>query len=183
MDEATLDVVTGIAVPAAAIVISTWVAVRLARSERKAAAAARVEERIDAAFVRTLTALAVLNTINLRAEAVADPLRELRVGLTLLEALSSRSEGSLLAEWFEAERVAGNAQIGESMRLLALVPVELQSDDHVERAVAAGGPVNTWARDFANKLRDWHRQGASDQALRAHIAVAKSLHRGANTSG
>lgn len=178
-----LDVATGIAVPAAAILISTWVAVGLARSERKAAAAARVEERIDAAFVRTLTALAVLNTINLRAESVADPLRELRVGLTLLEALSSPSGDTLLAEWFEAERVAGNAQIAESMRLLQLVPANLQSDDDVEKAVAAGGPVNTWARDFANRLRDWHRQGASDEALRAHVVAAKSLHGGAIISG
>lgn len=176
MDQTTLDVVTGIAVPAAAILISTWVAVGLARSERKAAAAARVGERIDAAFVRTLTALAQLNTINLRAEAVADPLRELRVGLTLLEALSSKPNEHLLGEWFEAERVAGNAQVGESLRRLQLVPDPLRSNDDVEKALAAGGPVNTWARDFANRLRNWHRRGATDEQLREHIVSAGALH-------
>ncbi|MCJ1709378.1 MULTISPECIES: hypothetical protein [Microbacteriaceae] len=178
MDETMLDVVTGIALPAAAIVISTLVAVGLAASERKAAATARVEERIDAAFVRALTALAILNTINLRAESVAEPLRELRVSLTLLEALSTHADGNLLGEWFEAERVAGNEQVAESMRRLQLVPSPLRTDADVERALAAGGPVNTWARDFANRLRDWHRRGASDDEMRAHIASARALHPG-----
>src|SRR5690349_16197132 len=113
MDNSTLEIITGIAVPAAAIIISTWVAVGLAKSERVAAAAARSEERSDGAFVRALIALATLNTINLRAESVAEPLRDLRVGLTLLEAASPKHDDDLLAEWFEAERVAGLAQSRE----------------------------------------------------------------------
>ncbi|AZZ49792.1 hypothetical protein C5E02_11540 [Rathayibacter rathayi] len=179
MDQAALDIVTGIALPAAAILISTLVAVGLAASERKAAAAARVEERIDAAFVRALTALAILNTINLRTETVVEPLRELRVSLTLLESLSAKPDSDLLAEWFEAERQAGNTQVAESRRRLQLVPDPLRTEADVEKAVAAGGPVNTWARDFAGRLRDWHRRGASDDALRAHTASARALHAGA----
>lgn len=64
MNQVMLDIVSGIGVPAASILVSTWVAVGLAWSERKSAADARVEERLDAAFVRTLTALAQLNTIS-----------------------------------------------------------------------------------------------------------------------
>ncbi|WP_028281101.1 hypothetical protein [Arthrobacter sp. H5] len=176
MDNTTLEIVIGIAVPAAAIIISTWVAVGLAKSERVAAAAARAEERSDGAFVRALTALATLNTINLRAESVAEPLRELRVGLTLLEAASPRSDGDLLSEWFEVERVAGLAQSRESMRKLALAPKIPSSEADVDTIVAAGAPLNTWARDFANNLRLWRRKGATDAQLAELIANAKSLH-------
>lgn len=174
MGDAALDIITGIAVPAASILISTWVAIRLARSERKAAAAARVEERTDAAFVRALTALATLNTINLRAESIAEPMRELRVALTLLDAATPPADNDLLTEWFEAERLTGLAQSEESMRLLGLVPHHLQSDADVERAVSAGAPVNTWARDFANNLRYWRRRGASDAELQSLIDSAKA---------
>lgn len=175
MDKATLDIVTGIAVPAASILISTWVALLLARSERKAAAAARAEERIDAAFVRALTALATLNTINLRAESVAEPMRELRVGLTLLDAATPAAGNDLLAEWLEAERLAGITQSQETMRLLAQAPQKPQTDADVEKIVAAGAPLNHWARDFANRLRVWRRDGASVAKLGAHIAAAKAL--------
>lgn len=176
MDNSTLEIITGIAVPAAAIIISTWVAVGLAKSERVAAAAARSEERSDGAFVRALTALATLNTINLRAESVAEPLRDLRVGLTLLEAASPKHDNDLLAEWFEAERVAGLAQSRESMRKLALAPKTPSSDADVDTIVSAGAPLNTWARDFASNLRLWRRKGATDSQLEQLIATAKSLH-------
>ncbi|AZZ55123.1 hypothetical protein C5E08_03885 [Rathayibacter iranicus] len=182
MNDATMDIVTGIAVPAASILISTWVAIRLARSERKAAAAARVEERIDAAFARALTALATLNTINLRAESIAKPMRELRVALTLLDAATPPADNDLLAEWFEAERLAGTAQGEESRRLLDLVPQHLQPDADVEKVVAAGAPVNTWARDFANNLRLWRRRGASDAELRSLIDSAKARLTGASSA-
>lgn len=177
-----MDIVTGIAVPAASILVSTWVAIRLARSERKAAAAARVEERIDAAFARALTALATLNTINLRAESIAEPMRELRVALTLLATATPPADNNLLAEWFEAERLAGTAQGEESRRLLNLVPQQLQPDVDVEKAVAAGAPVNTWARDFANNLRLWRRRGASDAELRSLIDSAKARPTGARSA-
>jgi len=196
MEDPTLDIITGIAVPAASILVSTWVAIRLARSERRAAsaaqaeerkdaaaaraeereaaAAARVEERTDDAFSRALTALATLNTINLRAEPAAEPFRELRVALTLLDAATSPVEHDRLAEWFEAERLAGLAQAQKSMELLRLVPEPLRTDADVEKAVAAGEPVNTWARDFANNLRLWRREGATDAKLRTLIAAAKT---------
>lgn len=176
MSEAALDVITGIAVPAASILISTLVAIRLARSERMAAAAARAEERVDAAFVRVLTALATLNTINLRAESVAEPMRELRVGLTLLDAAAPPAAGDLLAEWFEAERLAGIAQTTKTMQLLAVTPQDLRTDADIEQVVAAGAPLNTWARDFANRLRVWKRDGASDSELRSLIESAEELH-------
>lgn len=176
MENSTLSIITGIAVPAAAIIISTWVAVGLAKSERIAAAAARSEERSDGAFVRALIALATLNTINLRTESVAEPLRDLRVGPTLLEAASPKHDNDLLAEWFEAERVAGLAQTRESMHKLALTPKTPNSDADVEMIVAAGAPLNTWARDFANNLRLWRRKGATDAQLTELIANAKSLH-------
>ncbi|MHA7154985.1 hypothetical protein [Arthrobacter sp. TMN-50] len=176
MDNSTREIITGIAVPAAAIIISTWVAVGLAKSERIAAAAARSEERSDGAFVRALIALATLNTINLRAESVAEPLRDLRVGLTLLEASSPKHDNDLLAEWFEAERVAGLVQSTESMRKLALAPKTPSSDADLDAIVAAGAPLNTWARDFANNLRLWRRKGATEAQLKELIANAKSLH-------
>ena len=97
MDTLTLNIIAGVAIPATAIIISAWVAVGLARSERLAAAAARIEERSDEAFVRALIALATLNTINLRFEGIMEPLRDLRVGLTLLEAASSQAPNDLLA--------------------------------------------------------------------------------------
>lgn len=140
MDNSTLAILTGIAVPAAAIIISTWVAVGLAKSERVAAAAARSEARSDGAFVRALIALATLNTINLRAESVAEPLRDLRVGLTLLEAASPKHDKDLLAEWFEAERVAGLAQSRESMRKLALAPKPLAAMPTLTRSLQRGPP-------------------------------------------
>lgn len=176
MDSSTLDIITGIALPAAAIIISTWVAVGLAKSERVAAAAARAEERSDGAFVRALTALATLNTINLRAESVAEPLRDLRVGLTLLDAASPKHDNDLLSEWFEAERLAGLAQSGESMRRLDLAPKTPSSEADVEKIVAAGAPLNTWARDFASNLRFWRRKGATDVQLTELITNAKNLH-------
>jgi len=175
MDDTALDIITGIAVPAASILISAWVAIQLAKGERKAAAAARAEERTDAAFASALTALATLNTINLRAESIAEPLRELRVALTLLDAATPAGDNDLLAEWFEAERLAGLAQSEESMRLLGLVPKQLQSDKDVERAVDAGAPVNSWARRFSGNLRYWRRRGASDAELRSLIESAKGL--------
>ncbi|MGM0928840.1 MAG: hypothetical protein ACQEXN_03915 [Actinomycetota bacterium] len=176
MDTTTLEIIAGIAVPAAAIIISTWVAVGLAKSERVAAADARVEERSDGAFVQTLIALATLNTINLRAESVAVPLRDLRVGLTLLEAASSKKDDGLLAEWFEAERVAGLAQTRESMRGLALAPKNPASDADLDTIIVAGAPLNTWARNFANNLRLWRRTGLTDSRLTELITDAKNLH-------
>lgn len=175
MENTTLGIITGIAVPAA-IIISTWVAVGLAKSERVAAAAARAEERSDGAFVRALTALATLNTINLRAESVAEPLRELRIGLTLLEAASPKHDDDLLSEWFEAERIAGLAQSRESMRKLALAPGTPSSDADIDAIVSAGAPLNTWARDFANNLRLWRRKGATHAQFTDLIANAKNLH-------
>ncbi|MGV8912138.1 MAG: hypothetical protein ACOH14_05915 [Rhodoglobus sp.] len=176
MDAIALQVIAGVILPGTAIIISTLVAVGLARSERTAAAAARVEERADAAFVRTLVALAMLNTINLRDESVAEPLRELRIGLTLLAAVSSQRDNDLVAEWFEAERVAGLVQTKESMQNLELAPQSPSSDADVESIVAASEPLNGWARDFANNIRLWRRNGASDAALKALITSAKSRH-------
>lgn len=176
MDNTTLAIIAGIALPAAAIIISTWVAVGLAKSERVAAAAARAEERSDGAFVQALTALATLNTINLRAESVAEPLRDLRVGLTLLEAASPENDNDLVSEWFEAERVAGLAQSKESMWKLALAPKMPGSDVDVEAIDAAGAPLNTWARDFASNLRLWRRKGATDAQLTELIKNARKLH-------
>lgn len=176
MDNTTLEIITGIALPAAAIIISTWVAVGLAKSERVAAAAARAEERSDGAFVQALTALATLNTINLRAESVVEPLRDLRVSLTLLDAASSKTDNDLLAEWFEAERVAGLAQSRESMRNLVLAPKMPSNDADVEKIVSAGAPLNTWARDFASNLRLWRREGATDAQLMDLITNAENLH-------
>lgn len=176
MSELVLDLVVGIAVPAAAIIVSSWVAVRLARSERLAAAAARADERSEAAFVRTLTALATLNTINLRAEGIAEPMRELRVGLTLLDAAVPNPASRLLAEWFEAERLAGLAQATEAMRRLGLLPDPPRTDADVDAIVAAGGPLNLWARDFANNLRAWRREGASPEQLRTLTTAAGKLH-------
>lgn len=176
MDNTALEIITGIAVPSAAIIISTWVAVGLAKSERVSAAAARAEERSDGAFVRALVALATLNTINLRAETLAEPLRDLRIGLTLLEATSSKRGDDLLAEWFDAARVAGNAQARESMRQLALAPQTPSSDADVDTIVTAGAPLNTWARDFANNLRLWQRDGATTAQLTELITHAKKLH-------
>jgi hypothetical protein len=96
MDNTTPEIMTGIAVPAAAIMISTWVAVGLAKSERVAAATAQSQECSDGAFVRALIDLATLNTINLRAEWVAEPLRDLHVVLTPLEAASPKHNNDLL---------------------------------------------------------------------------------------
>ena len=93
-----LQIIADIALPAAAIIISTLVAVSIAKSERRGAAAARAEERRDIAFGQTLSALATLNTLNLRAESVAEPLRDLRVGLILLEAASPKHDNDLLSE-------------------------------------------------------------------------------------
>ncbi|MBP2422190.1 hypothetical protein [Microbacterium imperiale] len=169
-----LQIVADVALPSAAIIISTVVAVWLARSERKAAAAARADERTDAAFVRTLVALSTLNTINLRAESASEPFRELRVGLTLLAAVTPERTDDLLGQWFEAERRAGLAQATESMRLLATVPDPLRTDTDVEAMVAAGAPVNTWARDFANNLRLWRRKGTTDAELTSLIVSAKN---------
>ncbi len=174
MSDLALDIVTGVVVPAAAIIVSTLVAVGLARSERLAAAAARLDERIDGAFVQTLVALAILNTINLRAENLAGPMRDLRVGLTLLEAVSAVERGSLLGEWFEQERLAGLAQSRESMRALALLPEKPDSDADIEAIVAAGAPLNEWARDFANNLRLWRRRGATAAEVSDLISSAKS---------
>lgn len=176
MDNTTLEIITGIVLPAAAIIISTWIAVGLAKSERVDAATARAEERSDGAFVQALTALATLNTINLRAESVAEPLRDLRVGLTLLEAASPKQDNDLLSEWFEAERVAGLAQSKESMRKLDLAPKTPSTDADLEKIVSAGAPVNTWARDFASNLRLWRRKGATDAQLKELITNAKNLH-------
>lgn len=114
------------------------------------------------------------STQSISAESAAEPLRELRVALTLLDAATPPAGDDLLAEWFEAERLAGVARIKESMELLRLVPNQLQTDADVERAVAAGEPVNTWARAFANNLRLWRRKGASDADLRSLIDSAQS---------
>jgi len=177
MDQTALQIIAGVAIPSAAIIISTAVAVKLAKSERLAATAARAEERAqiaadrlehqsDDAFVRALVALATLNTINLRAEGAAEPFRELRVGLTLLEATSAQADSDLLAEWFEAERLAGLAQARESMRRLSMMRPNPAGEAEVEAMVAAGAPLNIWARDFANNLRTWRRSGAKDLELR-----------------
>ncbi|WHE37824.1 hypothetical protein [Microbacterium sp. BDGP8] len=174
MEPGPLQIVADVALPSAAIIISTVVAVGLARSERKAAAAARADERIDAAFVRTLVALATLNTINLRAELASGPFRELRVGLTLLASVTPERTDDLLGEWFEAERVAGNGEAQESMRRLYLVPDPPRSEADVNAMVEAGAPLNTWARDFANNLRVWRRKGLTDAELRSLIVSAKN---------
>lgn len=187
MDQTTLQIIAGLAIPSAAIIISTLVAVTLAKSERLAATAARAEERAqmaadrlddrsDDAFVRALMALATLNTINLRAESVAEPFRDLRIGLTLLEAASPQVDNDLLGEWFEAERLAGMAQAGRSMESLALLPARPSNDDEVEAIVAAGAPLNIWARDFANNLRHWRQKGASRSDLVTLAENAKTLH-------
>lgn len=185
MDQTALQIIAGVAIPSAAIIISTVVAVNLAKSERQAATAARAEERAqiasdrledrsDDAFVRALIALATLNTINLRAESAAESFRELRVGLTLLEAASAPLDSDLLAEWFEAERLAGLAQARESMRRLSLIRPSPADDADVDAMVAAGAPLNIWARDFANNLRTWRRKGATELELRGLIENARA---------
>lgn len=186
MDQTALQIIVGVAIPSGAIIISTLVALKLAKSERLAARAARIEERAqiagdrledrsDDAFVRALIALATLNTINLRAESAAEPLRELRVGLTLLEAASVPLDSDLLVDWFEAERNAGLAQARESMRRLGLIPPTPTNEAEVEAIVSAGAPLNVWARNFASNLRLWRRNGATRQELLGLIESAKSL--------
>lgn len=187
MDQAVLQLIAGVAIPSAAIIISTLLAVKLAKSERLAATTARAEERAqiaadrlddrsDEAFVRALMALATLNTINLRAESVAEPFRDLRIGLTLLEASSAQLDNNLLGRWFEAERLAGTAQARKSMGRLTLLPVTPANDADVEAIVAAGGPLNIWARDFANNLRHWRRKGGTGAELVALTENAQKLH-------
>jgi len=165
MNEATLNLITDLALPSVAIIISTLVAVSIARWERKAAAAARRDERIDQAFVRVLVALATLNTINMRVETVAEPLRELRVGLSLLVDADVSQHQELVGEWFEAERLAGAAQSRVVMRNLETVPKNPYTEAEIERVVQAGGPINSWARDFASNLRVWRRSGATKEQL------------------
>lgn len=101
---------------------------------------------------RTLTAFATLNTTNLRSESVAEPLRDLRVGLTLLEAASLKQGTDLLANRFEVERVAGLAQTRKSMWNLDLALKTTNSDDDVEKIVSVGSPLNTGARNFASNF-------------------------------
>lgn len=181
-----MQVIAGVAIPSAAILISTVLALQIAKSERIAGAEARederaqvaadrLEQRSDDAFVRALIGLATLNTINLRAESAAEPFRELRVGLTLLDAASDSPDSDALADWFESERLAGLEQARESMRRLSLVPSILQSEADVEAVVAAGAPLNTWARDFANNLRRWRRDGATRSELVMLADKARSL--------
>jgi len=172
----TGDIAGGVGIPAAAIIISTYVAVRLARNEREAAATARLEERAQTAadrledrtedaFVRTLLALATLNTINLRSESIAEPLRELRVGLTLLVTAASEHP-EVVGQWFEMERMAGASQSEVSMSRIAQMSENLNSQNEATITLWACEPINEWARDFANNLRIWRRGEMSEPAMR-----------------
>lgn len=176
-----IDLIATVAIPSLAIIISSLIAVLIARSERKAAAAARKiereevlagrrEARVDDAFVRAVVALATLNTLNLRAETIAEPLREMRVGLTLL--VTAHEDGpKMLGEWFEREREAGHACADLSMRRHMTVP----DGSPIERFLWASEPLNTWARDFATNLRVWRRGDVSRDELVELAARAKTL--------
>jgi hypothetical protein len=93
---------TTIALPVAAILVPSLIAISLARTERKAAAMARLEERRDVLLEGVIESLGPFITVDPLREFWTDELRKLRARVTILQTMPD-SDLRLVGRWLAAE--------------------------------------------------------------------------------
>lgn len=176
--------VADVVVPVSAVLVSAGVAVWLANRERKAAAAARVEERklivrerrlakTEEWFEQILGTLSWFISANPYRDDWAPQMRLLRGQAVVAQAVSERDLQEF-GEWFaaEIERGLGEAsrcfvQFGEARPRLSAEGVELA----VEQIM---GPFRFWVKHTMDLVVIWLRGGTSvDEIRRMSDEVAR----------
>ena len=179
-----LELATGVALPSIAIVVSTLLAVWIASSERKSAVRARVAERVQIAqdrrddraqdaFERTVAALNTLTLHDPVYDSVVDQIRELRLGLSLLEG-SIEPENETLKEWFELERFRCALRSASARSNIVNLGYLDESQIPGAERMTAGAPLHEWAAEFSTRLRSWRRNKTNAADIAKFVGEARS---------
>lgn len=177
------EVLTAALIPAAAIVVSTVIAVRLARTERQASEKAREEEREaalnlrdearrDAALAheearrdRVLEELIEVFAFFISAHPTAENwvpmMRLLRARVVVLQTFPT---ARVLGEWLASENARGMAAMQRAMsNPWAEAP---DAPEFLEWSA----PLAQWANDMINGIASWMRGDITDEQLRTATA-------------
>lgn len=160
-DTAGIDwwsVLTDAGIPALALLLSTAVAIGLARRERRAADHSRLLERRDRMLEGILSELAFFATVNPEAELWADHFRILRAQVVLLQTLPG---GSNLAagRWLAAECQHGTSQMSIAMAAVDELPASARDPLIYMKA------THQWAQRTTLDLAKWIRGDLRDEDL------------------
>lgn len=175
---AWVEVLIDVAIPVAAILVPTWIAVRLARSERKHAAAARAEdqrgaeamresERRDRVLEDLIAAYGFFISAHPTWDAWKPAMQLLRARVVLLQTLPT---GRTLGEWLATrfQHVGAPAMSHAMSNPYADTP---ESDEYLQW----GRPLSDWAQEEINTVAGWLRGELTDEKIRALLAQASPV--------
>ena len=179
-----LELAIDVGIPSIAIIVSTVLAVWIASTERKAAARAREEERLQVArdrrddrsqdaFVRTLSALTTFMLFDVVQDSPAEPLKELRIGLSLLDVAADRQD-EVLTNWFTLERGRAAVRLNAAGKAINDLHYRDRFDIPGDERVRIGQPLYGWANEFSGRLQEWRRDRVTDDQVRAFVIEAQT---------
>ena len=174
--QTAFDLISQVAIPAAAIVISTLVAVWLARAERQRAEAARVEERMQIAAARAReerwSAVGELigtvfkvrpHEMTLDESMRADPIwMEIRLRASYLRNVMGDGYSSAM-EWVDESVLRG--------MVLSAFSTQVERDRQNHEGSSRGTPYFTharlvvWRNEFCHSLIEWQASGYSGSLI------------------
>lgn len=162
------SVLTDAGIPALALLLSTAVAIGLARRERRAADRSRLLERRDRMLEGILSELAFFATVNPEAEPWADHFRVLRAQVVLLQTLPGASNLAA-GRWLAAECQHGTSRMAIAMQAADQLPASMR-----DPLVYMEG-THRWAQRTTLDLAKWMRNDLRDEDLRAREKTLTKL--------
>lgn len=157
------DLLAGVLIPSAAILISTGVAIGLAVLERRAARRARELERQDRVCEDVLESLSFFVSANPFAEMMAPETRRLRSRLMLLQTLPGeriRRVGLWLA-----------LEVEVALPWFSAAMTKLGPNSTIDETLAALAPAHKQFHDNLVRLTVWMRGEVKDEAIEERIAT------------
>lgn len=153
--------VADVLVPVAAVLVSSGVAVWLARKERKDAQAARVRAQVEDSLRNLISHLSYFSA----ADPVKDPweyeaaLQRLRVEAFMVQSLPQKQYGRF-GDWLAEELQRG---LGEMVK--ANERIVADKPDRAERLLEYMGSVRRWALSTGRLIVLWLRDDATAEEL------------------
>ena len=165
------QITTDAVIPALAIVVSTLIAIGIARWDRADARKSAVEDRADAASARerdrverllaeVLELYAVFISGNPHTTDYAPVVRQLRARLMIAQTIPS---SAVIGLWLAEQTAVGFRLYDESMRAFPF------PNAPVDQIVAAMRPVADWANQCVQTIAGWLSGSITDDDLHGHL--------------
>lgn len=162
------SVIGGTLVPVAAILVSTLIAVNLAKNEREAAEQARHDDAVRASAERVLIALAPLITIDPAVEPWSDLFSVMRARTVVFRTLMLSPDEAIVGEWLSLEATHGTALFGAAVERVQRE--ELHNYIDPKPLHEAFEAPHKWAWDTTETLADWLVGKIDAEALKTRSA-------------